>query len=479
MKQLRLRFASIFVVNCLLLMVAANGLAQCETEPIIGTIGKVLKELKFSKPANSSADFLLTLKASVAGASWQTRGAEAAILTVFVDGKYNQDLILFAGAKTFEYQALLGKLGAGEHIISLVLNEARSAQNARRVNLQTAFVVAFEDLIAKTATTDRSIPAYIATINAPVIYLRPNTIDRFSDVPLLTYYEIFDEPENIKRIRYTTIFTNEDGGTQSAALMARWGRMTDIEWIYEIRVRENGEILSETYQAANHETKKFTGKRFGSHPLIMDATDNNNFADTGCSALRVSPMLVKTNLSDGSRETVMDAFPWTYRIMAEEAFREGRVNAAKLDANTIADPRDYLYAEIYSEPKAAAIALEAESSGGEKFSSDAGIAALRVSRNGFVRIAMRLPKKSAADFPKAVGIGCYAVSDNSASESVCQNLRLIKLIRLNRNYLPIVKNINAKPKNIKSGEKISFALPYQNFQKNPKKPREHFVKLPN
>ncbi len=98
--------------------------------------------------------------------------------------------------------------------------------------------VAFEDLLANAATTDRSILAYIATINAPFIYARPDTIDKFSDIPLITYYEIFDEPENIKKIRYTTIFSNEDGGTQSAALMARWGRITDIEWIYEMRVKE-------------------------------------------------------------------------------------------------------------------------------------------------------------------------------------------------------------------------------------------------
>ncbi len=462
MKQLRLRFASIFVVNCLLLIVAANGLAQCEIEPIIETTGKVLKELKLSKQAKSSADFLLTLKASVTGASWRTRGAEAAILTVFVDGKYNQDLILFAGEETFEYQGLLGRLSAGEHTISIVLNEARSAPNARRVKIQSAFSVAFEDLIASAATTDRSRPAYIATINAPVIYLRPNTIDKFSDVPLLTFYEIFDEPENIKRIRYTTIFTNEDGGTQSAALMARWGRMTDIEWIYEIRVRENGAILSEIYQAANHETKNFKGKRFGNHPLIMDATDNNNFADTGCSALRVSPMLIAARLSnpssgiEGSRETLMDAFPWTYQIMAREAIREGRVNPKKLAANTIDDPREYLYAEIYGEPENAAINVEAETAAGEKFTSDGGNKSLRVGRPGFARIALRTPQNRAGQFPKTVNIGCYATGENPASESVCRNVRLIKLVRLDRNYLPIFKNIGAASRNIKSGEKAIF-----------------------
>jgi len=301
--------------------------AQCEIEPTIAATGKVLRELKVSKQADTPAEFTLTLKASVAGASWQIKGAEAAILTVFVDGKYNQDSILFAGAKIFEYRMPLGKLNAGEHIISLVLNEARSAPNARRVKIGSAFIAAFEDLSADSKTTDRSIFDYIARINAPVIYLRPDTIDKFSDIPLLTFYEIFDEPENVKRIRYTTIFTNEDGGTQSAALMARWGRMTDIEWVYEMRVNEKGGILSEIYQGANHETKNFNGRRvFGNHPLLFDATVNNNFTDTGCSPLRVSPLLAQANLADGSRETVMDAFPWTYQIMAREAMREGRVD---------------------------------------------------------------------------------------------------------------------------------------------------------
>lgn len=434
--------------------------AQCETEPTIEKAGKILKQLKIKisqaeTVGNSvESEIGLFVKASVRGASWQKKGAEAAVLTVFVDGKYNQDAVLFVGAKVFEYQMLLGKYRAGEHKITIVLNEERSAPNARSVRIHTAFSAVFENLIARAKTTDRSIPAYIAMINAPIIYLRPNTIDKFSDIPLLTFYEIFDEPENIKKIRYTTIFTNEDGGTQSAALMARWGRMTDIEWIYEIRMRENGEILSEIYQGANHETKNFSGKRFGSHPLIFDATDNNNFADRGCSVLRVSPILVAVNLSDASRETVMDAFPWTYQIMAQEAFREGRVNSNKLDANTIADPRDYLYAEIYMEAENAAIALESETNGGEKFLSDAGVAALRVSRHGYMRIALHLPPKTNSEFPTSITVACYPISNQTGG--ACQNLRVVKLVRLDRNYLPVIKKFNSPPQNIKTGKKAVF-----------------------
>ncbi|MGI8640886.1 MAG: hypothetical protein ACR2MG_13200 [Pyrinomonadaceae bacterium] len=427
--------------------------AQCETEPTIEKTGKVLRKLKTTnKEEQSSADYLLTLKASVKGASWQKKGAEAAVLTLFVDGRYNQDIVLFAGAEKFDYRVLLGKFPKGEHTLAVVLNDARSAQNAKNVRLFSADVIRAVQI--KGDARD-----YAALVNSPILYARPNTIDKFSDIPLLIYYEIFPTGENTFKIRYTAIYSNEDGGTQTAALMARWGRATDIEWVYEVEFRD-GAIASEIYQGANHETKTFNGKRaFGAHPLIFDVTVNNNFSDAGCSELRFAPLPIRADLSKKSRETVMDENAWTYRIMAQEAIREGRVNGAKLDANIIADPRDYLYAEIYSEPKTAAIALEAENSGGEKFSSDAGIAALRVSRNGFLRIAMRLPKNSAADFPKALSIGCYAVSDNSAPESVCQNLRLIKLVRLDRNYLPIFKNINAVSKNVKSGEKTVFALP--------------------
>ena len=50
--------------------------------------------------------------------------------------------------------------------------------------------------------------------------------------------------------------------------------------------------------------------------------------------------------------------------MAEELVREGRVNATRPDENTIADPRDYLCAEIYGEMNDAAISVETETPDG-------------------------------------------------------------------------------------------------------------------
>jgi len=73
-----------------------------------------------------------------------------------------------------------------------------------------------------------------------------------------------------------------------------------------------------------------------------------------------------------------------------------------------------------------------------------------------VRIALRVPQNRAGMFPKTIKIGCYATAENSASDGVCRNARLIKLIRLDRNYLPIFKNIGAASQSIKSGEKAIF-----------------------
>ncbi len=431
----------------LVLVFALNSIgvfAQCETEPMIAA-GKTLRKLKISN--QSATEYLLKLKASATGASWQKAQAEAAVLTVFVDDKYNQDIILFAGEETFEYQALLGNLSTGKHEISIIINEARSAPLVKQVKIQTVSAVPS----ANPANDSK----HLATINAPFIYLRPDTIDKFSDIPLLTYYEVFDEPENVKRIRYTTIFTNEDGGTASAALMARWGRMTDIEWIYEIRVAPNGGILSEIYQGANHVTKNFQGKRFSSHPIIFDATVNNNFADTGCSALRVSPLLVAANLTNGSRETVMDKFSWTYQIMAQEAIREGRVNPANLSVNTIADLRDYWYLEIRSEPEKAAVSVEIEN-GQEKSLSDFGDQRLRVERPGFFRIAVRKPTGLTKDFPDSVNLVCSQIAGQP--KGFCRNLQLVKIVRLDRLFLPHEKMLTAQPQNIGTGQKISFKI---------------------
>jgi hypothetical protein len=168
---------NLFLPLLLLALFSVETFAQCDAEPTLETTGTVLKELKISDRSASAAEYLLTLKAGVPGASWQTRAAEAAVLTVFVDGRYNQDIILFAGEKTFEYRALLGDLDPGEHRVSLVRNQARSAPNAKQVKIEAVSAAPLENSSAAANPAPHSIAAYLAAINAPLIYLRPDTID--------------------------------------------------------------------------------------------------------------------------------------------------------------------------------------------------------------------------------------------------------------------------------------------------------------
>src|SRR5262245_31478686 len=168
---------------------------------------QTLVEKRFSAAAESEA--LLDLTASAPGTSWRERGAEAAVVTIYVDGQYHQDVILFAGALEFTYQLMLGRVGPGEHGLRVEFNSKQSAAKATSVKIGEA----------KVTTIDRKHPEFQAVARAPIIYARPDTVGKFSDIPLLAYYE--SERASANDLTYTVIFSNEDGGTQTTALMAR------------------------------------------------------------------------------------------------------------------------------------------------------------------------------------------------------------------------------------------------------------------
>ncbi len=280
----------------------------------------------------------LEIEARSPGASWAREGAEAAALLISVDGAYNQDLLVWAGDEMFHYRVMLGRLPRGKHTVSVALNLARSATEARRAEVKSLRPLLF----VPTHRTGGVDEQQLALAHSPILYARANAIDRFTDIPLLMYYEILHEAADDLIVRYTAIFTNEDGGTQTAALMARWGRSTDIEWVYQIRVR-NRKIIEETYQGVEHETKFFNGTRTaGSHPLLAVASDNNNFSDLACSAVRFAPLPVRARLETATRESVMDLYPQTYRVMTGELIREKRISDTPTDISTIADPREYV-----------------------------------------------------------------------------------------------------------------------------------------
>ena len=106
------------------------------------------------------------------------------------------------------------------------------------------------------------------------------------------------------------IFSNEDGGTATPALLARWGRTTDIEMMYEEEWRD-GRMATARFQAPDHKVVEYKGRRDGDHPALVDATLNNVFLDRGRTAVRVTMVPLLVDLESATRESVMDKAPWT------------------------------------------------------------------------------------------------------------------------------------------------------------------------
>src|SRR2546423_3827284 len=128
----------------------------------------------------------LEVNARSPGASWAREGAEAAALLVSVDGVYNQDLLLWAGDELFQYRVMLGHLTKGKHSVSVALNAPRSAAGA-----QFAEVKLLRPLpLAPAHPSGDQKEDQLALAHSPVLYARANTIDHFTDIPLLMYYEI-------------------------------------------------------------------------------------------------------------------------------------------------------------------------------------------------------------------------------------------------------------------------------------------------
>lgn len=374
----------------------------------------------------------LELEARSPGASWARQGAEAAALLISVDGIYNQDLLLWAGDELFNYRVALGRLTRGKHMVSVAVNPARSAPGAQRAEVKSLRTLP----LATSHEGKVMVEDQLAFAHSPVLYARANTIDHFTDIPLLMYYEILPQPESDLVIRYTVIFTNEDGGTQSAALMARWGRASDIEWVYQFRLHGQ-KIVEESYQGVEHETKVFTGSRTGGdHPLFAVASDNNNFSDLACSAVRFAPLPVRARLETATRESVMDLYPQTYRVMTEELLREKRISDTPSDINTIADPRDYFYIEATSEQQGTTLAFDVKVINQARvFSSDMDNARLRIDRSGNFRTAVRLPKGVLPAMVETITARCHAVPQ-PVSEAGCKHLKLVRVFMLDQSYVP-------------------------------------------
>jgi hypothetical protein len=236
--------------------------------------------------------------------------------------------------------------------------------------------------------------------------------------------------------------------------MARWGRTTDIEWIYRVTLDRRGRKVSDAYQAPNHATLPFTGAHERHHPLLRTATANNNtlpVAPAAAASRYRFPLDASQSLpADRAREAIMDANPWSYQVMAKEMAREGKFESpASPDTPALSDQRNYLFAEVkktttYTVAPApgswVGVALAVQLRGSERwFTSNHDVSDWSIQRDDPAATTIELPPGTPRAAVAAVGAVAVAVGTPTVPPPSDYRITVTALRRgflLGRNFLP-------------------------------------------
>ncbi len=389
--------------------------------------------------ASRSGEAVVTLDSQAPGVSWGTAGSESAVVSAYVDGRYATDLVI-PSDQPISRSFALGHLARGPHLLTFRFAGDRSPRGAVSARLGALAVQLYGE------DTDTG----LVLRNAPVLYGRnlPALGDRFqsstTDTPAFEYHEVLPAQTPGHRVlQYTVIWSNEDGGTDSPALMARWGRTTDIEWAYRVEVDATGSPVAGTgvYQAANHQTSVFAGTYEGARPRLETCTSNNNLCDTVDDPMRFSPAPTQELPAGQPREHMMDANPWLYPVMAQEMTREGKIESpTDPDTPQLGDQRTYLYLAVThtatpsTDAGAVGLSIGVRLKGDPRlYRSDHAIATSSLTREGPAATTVELPAGAGpSDVAEIVALRTPVV-ETGASLTVT---RITRAFFLQPDYLP-------------------------------------------
>ena len=367
------------------------------------------------------------------GVAAEGDAARGRALDVIVDGTEDSQVVVFPGAERAS-QALVGPLTAGTHEVSWRASALWPLPRVPPV------------ISMRVEPVAPGHPDYERLRWAPRIGLRADTIGTWSDLPLLLYAE----RPSPGRLRYSVIFSNEDGGTPARTLLARWGRPADIEWVTETWMEGARRLW--TFQGPDHDTRR--GPADPSTIGVVVSSLNNIFLPGGTSRASVRMVPRAADLREATRESLLDAEPWTYAAMARELAAEGKLDGGGgRDASRVADLRHYAYAEAFLRLREAAAVAWIEPSEGAWQSSHRGSMELALSREGWVRTAVEIGPLP----PRRLAWECLALSELPTADAGCE-IDATRLFRLGGDYRPGGNLMRGTTLRLKVGEMATLSL---------------------
>jgi len=346
---------------------------------IVSAIPATAREIaKKQFTAAAAGEAVLRLRLAAEGYKWSD-GPWAPPLKVILDGRMISSLIPFRGSEEAEYSFILGPVAEGKHIVTLV-DPAVVKREIKTSGLEPEVILPGD-------------PRYNPIRHSPILLGRPENDN--SDIPLIFWY-VEKDNANSKTIDYTIVWSNEDGGTRTAALLAIYGRTVDIENVYTVKLDTSGKILSEVIQGAGHKVRPFAGRKIGSHPVLRTCTENNMVDDTGTSQFVFSYLPVKFDTA-GVRERMLDLQPWINRIAFEELVKEDKLTRTPPDISMarVGDLRLYALVDVDVEQFGTRLEVGLRLSGSKKWhTADQKMGPLALALQGKHRVGILLPKNT-------------------------------------------------------------------------------------
>jgi hypothetical protein len=312
------------------------------------------------------------------------------VLEVWVDGRVASHAVV-PPVGPIPVAVALGRLSAGSHSV--------------RFGPMDGFAPADVDRDPVFVVGDPSDPGSLGLRHAPVLFGRVSHEGPFqnvhTDIPLLAWHSVREAAAGHRIVEFCVLWSHEDEGTDGPTLMARWGRTTDIEWVYRVTVNRAGDRVPGTaaYQGRGHSIRPFAGRFEHDHPLLQVCTANNMLSDRVDGVMRFALAAEGTIPAGRAREVAMELNPWTFRVSSAEV--EPLVERSpEPEAPGLGDPRQYLYLELPtlrepSDSRPSGLAVGVRLLGDPTvYRSDHGRVGRTIVRGGPVSTAVKLPRGS-------------------------------------------------------------------------------------